>query len=114
MKHFVLVSVAAMSFVALTSAGCSPSLSQPRAPMEPDMETSTTSLTSGEPLPTNRAPLEPWSEAPAAPAAVPAAPALTPVAVPAPAVAAAPIQTWDVPAPVAAPAVQPLEPWSYP
>jgi len=88
--------------------------------MEPDQETSTTSLTSGEVLPTNRAPLEPWSDATPvtpAPAAEPAAPALTPVAVPAPAVAPAPIQTWDAPAPVAAPAqpaVQPLEPWSYP
>jgi hypothetical protein len=107
-----------MSFVALALAGCSPSLSQPRAPMEPDVETSTTSLTSGEALPTNRAPLEAWDDKPA-PAAAPAvvepkpAPAVTtaaPAAVPV-------VQTWEAPAPVVAPtqpAVPALDPWSYP
>ena len=103
MKTAILGSLSVMSLVVLGAlTGCSPALSQPKASTDLDTATSTVSLTSAEALPANRAPLEPWGDAPAAAAPAPL------------------VQTWHVspqnvePAAPVMPTVKPLDPWSYP
>jgi hypothetical protein len=94
MKHTLFGSLTVMSFIALTSAGCSPAMSQPKSAIEVESITSTTSITSGEalptfaaePLPANHAPLDSWFRG--TPGRGPDAPTKS--------------------------AAQPLDPWSYP